>query len=207
MRAFPGVVVLGVLASAGTASAQQTHQGVYVHGELGAAFSDHQNAGTEYTGWGPGMAVAVGGPIAENLVLHGDFLASWFENPTLTRGAVSMPTPAGITYDLTRVALGPGITWYLMPINVFASGAITFGKQFTDVGTTNPSGQTTTLSYHTNWGLGFELALGKEWWVGPRVGIGVVGRYSYGQMDDASTRNTTLYTVQVWSLSFSASYD
>jgi hypothetical protein len=67
--------------------------------------------------------------------------------------------------------IGPGISYYLMPLNMYFGGGLMLQSE-------KPNQYSDTLS-----GFGFQAQAGKEWWVAPQFGIGVGGTLNVGIMD------------------------
>jgi hypothetical protein len=113
-------------------------------------------------GFAGDSGVAIGGAAKENFIVAGEFWWSWAASPALTARGVSVPN--GGTLSNSLFGFGPQFTWYLMPSNVFVSltPSMTW-LSFSDV----------FGSYQTDLGFGSRFALGKEWWVGPHLGMGV----------------------------------
>jgi hypothetical protein len=92
-------------------------------------------------------------------------------NPTLKIDGKSYDM-SGITFD--AMGIGPGVTYYIMPQNIYASGSVllhflTLSEQH--------SNQSADLS---DTGVAFSLMFGKEWWVSPDWGLGVAGQFMLG---------------------------
>jgi hypothetical protein len=108
----------------------------------------------QFRGYSLSGSMALGGRVAENLVLHGNaFVTSG--NRVLNRG------------------LGVGLTYYFMPANVYASASVAVaGIAVQQEGMSVPleSGMP---------GPAGELLVGREWWVGDNWGIGIAAQVLY----------------------------
>lgn len=82
--------------------------------------------------------------------------------------------------DLSLGALGAGITYYIMPANVYLSGSVGVGNLTADV-------QGSSASIDSGNGLVLDATLGKEWWVGSKWGLGVAGAFGYHTISDEET--------------------
>nr|MBC8278674.1 hypothetical protein [FCB group bacterium] len=71
--------------------------------------------------------------------------------------------------DMSINDFGVGISYYIMPTNIFLSGSITMSKD--RIKTKNDDDQTETEAT-TESGLGFYLSAGKEWWVSDKWALG-----------------------------------
>ena len=155
------------------ANAPSSHdQGLLLRGTVGPAWSMTR---TRTRGAGPaeislegpalGLSLALGGVVHDDLAIHG----------TVTTVAAARPhlVVDGNVYDAAfvgslLVGAGPGITAYL-PGNAFVSsslGPAVLRLDFEGRGLGDP-----------DLGIGFfwELLVGKEWWVAPRMGVGFAG--------------------------------
>ena len=73
-------------------------------------------------------------------------------------------------------ALGGGLTYYMMPANIYFTGSLGMGKLSYEDDEGNDS--------DTDMGLALDLAIGKEWWVGNSWGLGVAGSMNYHSFGD-----------------------
>jgi hypothetical protein len=176
-----------------------THDGLFVRLTLGAGYlsaseSDGQ-ATLAYSGLGLTASGALGGTIAPNLVLFGEMMGTSVVNAEQTYGGVS----EGLSgLDLVLFGFGPGLAYYIEPANVYLSGTLAFSKiSFSD-----------TYSQYkisdTNFGVGGSFVVGKEWWVGRSLGLGVAGQLHVASMTDPyyNTRMTATAFSVVCSATF-----
>jgi hypothetical protein len=124
-------------------------------------------------GAGPEFGLLLGGPIAENLVIGGHLWIVGSISPTLEQGSLSASTNTDTSNTL--VALGPNITYYLMPANAYLS----VSPSITRLSIT--TGQSTGTS---DAGFGMQLAVGKEWWVSGNWGLGLAGQFMFSTNND-----------------------
>jgi hypothetical protein len=127
------------------------------------------------SGIGFGTSIAIGGTIADNLILDGDLFQSTLFNPSVRQDghhvghASDLSHDLGVGEDVELVGVGIGLTYYFMPANVYVAGSFGIGQTvFADAGG-NRSG--------SDFGFGSNLMVGKEWWVGSDWGIGVAGQF------------------------------
>jgi hypothetical protein len=99
---------------------------------------------------------------------------------------------------VTLVGVGPNLTYYFMPVNMYASATAAFTR--INLTTGNFTGDSA-------WGLGTRLSLGKEWWVSDHWGLGLAGHFSYSA--NKSDTTDTAQMINTWGvgLSFSATYN
>ena len=121
----------------------------------------------ELTGPSGDVNLAIGAIVSPNLALHGTIWGWSVSDPDFEWGEV------GIAFegtDLSLSAIGGGLTYYFMPVNMYLSGSVGIGVLTLD----GPGG-----SGETDGGLTFDITLGKEWWVSDRWGLGVSGGFGY----------------------------
>ncbi len=178
------------------------HDGFYMR--LYAGFGDftasesYAGATDTYSGIGATYGAAFGGAIAPNLILYGEFLGTTVTNATLSYGG-GTPDYSGL--DLTMFGFGPGVAYYIEPINLYLSGTLTFTQiSFSDTNTAAPLDS-------TNLGIGFSFMIGKEWWITPDWGIGLAGQIHVATMGDTVSGYDTRMRAAAFSLLFSATYN
>ncbi len=203
MRALSRIAV-GLVAAlaARTAQAQvHAHQGFFLRLDVGGGYLE-QRAPTNSTlgdmkvsGGAGAFGVAVGGAVAENLVLAGHLFSNAVSNPSISFSNGS----SGSTNDTTSslVGIGPALTYYFMPVNVYLSGTLAATRLSLRV-----NGQ----DANSDWGVGTRLALGKEWWVSDSWGLGLAGQFSWSSNKDQGTGAPTIATWGL-GLAFSATYN
>ena len=178
----------------------QDHNGFFVQLTAGAGFLTASETiggqGATYSGFGFTASGLMGGAIAPNLILFGEVLGTSIVDADLSSNGTYQGSSG---YDMTMFGIGPGILYYFEPVNVYVSGTLAFTKMFISyTGNGYPAGD-------TNWGLGADFKGGKEWWVGPRLGIGIAGMVHLASMKDPQADNNM--TATAFSLLFSASFD
>jgi hypothetical protein len=115
---------------------------------------------TEFTEGGGAHNLALGGIAWKNIALHATSFGWAVRDPLVEVDGVDQGRFNG-TASLN--ALGGGVTWYIMPVNIYISGSAGF------------SWLSLTQNYTRNSsvGIAFDLTVGKEWWVSDRWGLGV----------------------------------
>jgi len=106
---------------------------------------------------------AIGGCILPNLALHATLFGWMILEPE--REILGVPIP----YDesILLSAVGIGVTYYIMPVNIYLSPSIGLGMLSDESGG------------GTDNGIALDMTLGKEWWVGGSWGLGVAGSFGY----------------------------
>jgi len=120
--------------------------------------------------------VQAGGEIFKNLALFGDLGAFTFSDPKVRFQGESF-TSKGT--EITSIAIGVGLTYYIMPHNVYLSGSLLMAK--TKI-------EEPVFEEETELGPGILLCVGKEWWVGKKWGLGVAGFFEFHKLK--SNENT-----------------
>lgn len=120
---------------------------------------------------------AVGGVVAQNLAIHGTFFGWGIEDPDAELFDEGIEGEAELNGRLSMAAIGGGITYYLMPINIYFSGSIGGAKLYLHDDDNDIDGD-------SDIGIAGDLTVGKEWWVGNSWGLGVAGAMSLHSIPD-----------------------
>jgi hypothetical protein len=155
------------------------HDGTYVRLFLGGgriAMAENANGNDlKVYGGGPSLGIAVGGAVVENLVLYGEFLFMSADAPTVELGGGSV-NATGST--LVAGVIGPGIAYYIAPVNIYVSATVGASKvQLQD-------SNTQSVQATSKWGLGVSAMIGKEFWVSDNWGLGAAMQFHYASMED-----------------------
>lgn len=173
------------------------HDGFYFHYLVGPGYlyntASASGATMKMTGVGFAGALAVGGAIANNLILYGQVVAASVSDPTVDVDGQSA-TADGAT--VTFAGLGPGLAYYLGG-NTYLATTLAL----TQLGVRD-SGHKVV---ETDMGFGASVGGGKEWWVSDNWGLGLAGQIVFASMKekDADYRWTSLS----FALLFSATYN
>jgi hypothetical protein len=125
-------------------------------------------------GLGLNFNVGIGGALTENLILNADLFQSTLFNPGVeidgndVGQADELTDDRAIGEDTELTGIGVGVTYYLMPANVYFAGSLGIGKVIFVNGSGDRGGS--DVGFATN------LMIGKEWWVGVDWGIGIAGQ-------------------------------
>jgi hypothetical protein len=177
---------------------EPTHSGVYLHLHLGGGFTSISGSGgyggtTKVSGGGPSFAVAVGGAVAPNLALFGNFFFTGSTQPHVSSGGISGESSGNALVG----GFGAGVVYYFMPADVYLSGAVAA----VDFQADDSAGNTT---YQSDVGLGFEGLLGKEFWVSEHWGLGAALEFvGATSMKDKNNSNIS-WSAGAFNLLFSA---
>lgn len=148
------------------------------------------------------FSAAIGGAVMENLIVAGELWAASATSPQVTLNDVTVSTTDDVSLNLAGI--GPSVTYYLMPANVFASISPSLGRVTIKDGR-DASSAATRLGFATR------LAIGKEWWVARNLGIGIAGNLHLGVNQDElatdTSRITFYWTTLAGGLAFSGTYN
>ena len=150
------------------------------------SISDPVFSELELSGVGGNFQTAIGAVVTPNLALHGTVWAWFVGSPSAQIAGLDAGQFSG---NLNLSALGGGATYYIMPANVYLSGNLGVGQLSTEGGSSDA-------------GLVMDLALGKEWWVSSKWGLGLSGGVQYHSIPDGGL--TQNWSGTTFLLSFSA---
>lgn len=153
---------------------ERRHTGFMFRFELGLGYAAMRLAGPGaklvLSGLDGMVSFDIGGSIADNLVLHLRLSAISITSPTLTIGGRSVSTEGRGDVVASSVLIGPALTYYIMPINVYITGALGLARVVLEV-----DGDEAT----TKFGWGLNVDVGKEWWASDDWGLGVGAQFWY----------------------------
>lgn len=161
----------------------------------GSVTASAAGADTTYNGPAGSFTLDIGGTPTENLIIHGRFGDFGIIDPSVTGDGVDPGSRASAA--VASFLLGPAVTYYFMPANLYLTGAVGLSDVEVSV-----EGADTDSS---NTGVAVNVDAGKEWWVGDNWGIGLVARFWYTHASDDSTVDETLDLLG-GALAFSATY-
>lgn len=138
---------------------------------LGGASEVRSGGGSrrELSGGSGMFSVDVGGALRENLILHGRFASATIMDPDVSINDRPSESLDGFTVD--AFLLGPGLTYYFMPANVYVTGVVGLSWLRLEWAGVDEAYRDT--------GVGLNFDLGKEWWVRDQWGLGVAARLFY----------------------------
>ncbi|MCA9517927.1 MAG: hypothetical protein KC635_23465 [Myxococcales bacterium] len=170
------VLAAAALASSPTAAHADPweHDGFLFRGTLGLGYEviaeDNTVLGDlTIGGFGASVSFAFGHSLGRtNLAIHGEIFGNAVFEPAVRADGDKLGNLDDTTLSLG--ALGVGVTYYFMPINLYVSA--TFG-----VGAANlkVDGQ----DNKSDPGFAMHFLVGKEFWVGPRWGLGFMAGFTF----------------------------
>jgi len=184
-RVLGTAIVLTALVAAVSAQAgprARTHDGFFLRLSAGGGYAqttiDDAFDRLKLSGASGDLNFAIGGAVGENLIVHGT-LAGW----SIDSPDVELNNLSGEARDASASlgGIGPGVTWYAMPANLYLSGSLLL----TGFSIDGPGD-----NYESDPGVSIDLTVGKEWWVGNNWGLGLAGGVNIHSVpDDNSSEN------------------
>ena len=192
--------------SAFATSAPKTHDGFFLNGTMGFGYSNFNDdiakgastvecKGASYEG-----SLKIGGAVATNVILHAtiglDVLFSDLE------GKSEYGRKQSLSHDGFNIfMLGGGLTYYFPgESNAYISAS----AGVTDVSITINGYDFQFLNLDA--GFGFNITVGKEWWLNNELGLGIAFSYNHnsasGEFDNEKNEATTNTFSLVASLTF-----
>jgi hypothetical protein len=172
---FVSLIVLTLPATEAFAGARDHEGGFFLRLSAGAGYAQTEfgdPATMKYFGSCGDFNFAVGGIVLRNFAVHGSLLVWPILDPTVEAGGDSEK----LSGSLTLSAVGVGITYYIMPINIYISPSAGIGRLTLELGGSTGD---------TEMGPIFDFTLGKEWWVGGSWGLGVAGTVGYHSVPES----------------------
>lgn len=171
------------------------HDGFFLRLHLGGGFTDVRGNGLEISGGSVSVGVALGGALAENLILFGNLFLSVADSPDVKQAGITATSSGSATLS----GFGLGLTYYFMPVNIYISGALAAMIFEMDDSDGNKL-------YASDTGLGFQAMIGKEWWVSSEWGLGVAAELSLASMKDKDLSGVS-WGGSAFSLVFSSTFN
>lgn len=196
-----GLVGLACAAQAVPAGAENTprdHAGGFflrLAAGAGGASSEIDTDGNDVKFSGPAgdVNIAIGGMVARNLALHGTIFGWTVGNPDVEVNGRTFDTD---DTEFSMSALGGGLTYYFMPVNLYLSGSLGVGSLTADG---------SEVDGESDPGIAADFSVGKEWWVSNRWGLGIAGAVDgHSVKDDKLDEN---WSGPAFTLRFSATFN
>ncbi|MFP2909277.1 outer membrane beta-barrel protein [Pyxidicoccus sp. 3LFB2] len=199
------LIFTAVLLSASAASARDRddrdgrheHDGFYARLQLGGGYTRASVVGDDLAikGGAIGLNAEIGGALTRNFIISAKLYGTSAPNPDIEVGDLTIE---GRDDDVSQNvgALGLGLTYYIMPANVYVSGALSFAQL-----SISDNGETIA---ETDLGGTLHLGLGKEWWVSDNWGLGFGAELALGRIPekDSNDRWNTVNAMLFLSATF-----
>lgn len=115
--------------------------------------------------------LAIGGAVAQDLILHLDVSGVRTSDPKVEINGTEQAADVGSS---STSLLAIGMTYYFSS-NMYVTGAVGMAKSKKESG---------GIEYTTDTGYGVNAMIGKEWWVSDNWGVGVAGQFLYTNCPD-----------------------
>jgi hypothetical protein len=154
--------------------------------DLAGAFEREQH------GFAGSLSLDVGGAPIENLVVHGRLANHTIVSPDLTLNGRDFGEQD--RSSITAHLLGAGVSYYLMPINLYATVAV--GMSWMRFASSRGNEQ---YAYP---GIAVNADIGKEWWISADVGLGAAARfwYAHGSQEELELELDASHDFVGWAL-------
>ncbi|MDQ3367291.1 MAG: porin family protein [Myxococcota bacterium] len=179
-----------------TAQPEERHQGLFLRitpGVAGgAATSD--TGGDELTlkGGAGRLGIAVGWAVSPRLILAAELLGHAVLGPEIESSGTTTETDDDVVWGISYA--GAGLNYYL-PSNLYfaaSAGALLMSLETSDM-----------KMAETELGFALKLGVGREWWIAPKIGLGVGLEILAGAVSDGEAD----WTVATVGVAFSATYN
>ena len=164
-------LVLIVLSVESFAGARDHNGGFFLRlsGGVGGAQTTLEDNLMSFSGMSSSTNMAIGAGIFNNFALHATIFGFLIPEPEVE----ILGIPGTTNLDIMLSGVGVGVTYYIMPINIYLSPSIGIGALSDEAGG------------GTDIGFALDLTLGKEWWVGGSWGLGVAGAFGFHSVPQA----------------------
>lgn len=179
-RVTPALAALatltGLSSPAAAVSRPETHDGFILRLTLGLGYeglnlSDGEGTEIDLSGFGLSSSLVLGGVVADNLAIHGDFFGLAAVSPNVAINGEEFGEASNSSISLS--GLGVGLTHWIMPLNLYLSATLGLAKASIDV-----EGD----EFEADWGLAIRAMVGKEWWVADEWGIGIMAELTWANV-------------------------
>jgi len=182
------------------AQTAHTHDGFFLRlaTGVGSSKSTEDVDGTEiaWKGTASQGSVAIGFAVRPNFIVNLDIFGNMVTDPTLSIDGVELGDAKGL--EVSGDGIGVGITYYLMPVNIYVAGSFGFGYY---------KAKFEGHESETDPGYAANFMVGKEWWIAEEWGIGIAGQVFWSSVPTKDENRTyTLNTLSI-GLLFSATYN
>lgn len=200
LRIAAAALTLAFFSTSAQAGNPREHDGFFLRMSIGGGYADTQiedeSGELEFSGIAGDYNFAVGGVISDNLAIHGTFFGWGLQDPDFELDA-GLEAEGELDGSLSMAAIGGGITYYLMPANIYFSGSVGGAKLYFDSDDLGES--------DSDIGIAGDFTVGKEWWVGNSWGLGIAGGMSLHSIPDGELDEN--WTGKSFVLRFSSTFN
>ena len=193
---YPAAALVG-----SRAPGAERHDGFYLRIQLGPGYtrmtsSDGGAGELTIKGSGAGFTLALGGAVAENLIVFGELGGDSASQPSFEVNGNTLGNADG---SAGVSGIGVGLAYYIMPTNLYLSGALLGAR----LSSRDRANNTST----SDLGVGVDLSLGKEWWVSDNWGLGIAAQFLAAHIKDGSDGTDVTWNALGFALAFSATFN
>lgn len=153
----------------------------------------------KFDGVGADLEIAIGGIVTSNLAVHGTLWGWIISDPDAEIELLDVIEGSGsVEGDFSLNGIGAGVTYFIMPVNMYLTGSLGFGSLTFDFG---------GLTLESDTGFSLEAAVGKEWFVSDRWGIGLAVGLTYHTISDQDPDVTANWSGISIPVRFSATFN
>lgn len=153
----------------------------------------------QFQGVGGAFDFKIGYALVENIILHATLATKSMYGPEVSSNGHSETVSNDISISETMI--GGGLTYYIMPVNIFCSGSIGLGNVSIENSEKDVSGS-------TDKGFAMQLKIGKEWWISRRWGLGLAFAYGRTKLTNNPNNNVKeLIDSNNFGIHLSATFD
>jgi hypothetical protein len=134
------------------------------------------------SGMSGSFSIDIGASPVENLVLHGRISNMVMIRPIVSLDGKKKAETADIVL-FSAALIGPAMTYYFMPINLYLTGAIGLSR-LSVAYEREENEEEWTRDYAQ--GIALNIDVGKEWWISNNWGFGLAGRLWYTRVSAKS---------------------
>lgn len=165
----------------GEGDGRQRHDGFFLRLTLGAGggavgFDVPAGDDTAFAGGGWASSLDLGGALDDDITFFGRARIASLVSPAVSIDGDELgPASDAIA---TQSMLGVGISYYVMPLNLYFDGVVgvaVIASGYDYAGDDR--------DYESDIGFGFDLDVGKEWWVSDNWGLGAAVRLSITRVE------------------------
>lgn len=202
------VIILGICICLpasifGQADEARKHEGFFLRFLLGGGPSsivlkDVEGSDMKFKPTGSDFHIQIGKSVGENLIVYGDLGGlSLFDPDVEWKG----DTATSEDVSVSAFGFGAGVTYYMMPSNIFVSGSILAVKNSLEYGD--------NIEAEGEYGFGLLLSAGKEWWISDKwaLGGGIYFEFSSTKDKKDAFGNQTKIKNSSFGIMFSATMD
>lgn len=151
---------------------------------------DVMGSDMKFSGFAQNLRFQIGSTISENLILFGKFGGVMQFEPEFKYMGQS-ETADNVTVSVFD--LGGGITYYIMPSNIYFSLSLLTSQASFEYNNTKGESQ---------YGFGVNAMIGKEWWISNQWAMGVAINGYYSSMKDKGSIGGYNYEYDINNFSF-----